>query len=72
MFGFGFLMMFLMMGLPVIVLFVLFVLGIETFQRTNRSVSAQTATSVAYPQAAQPAKAAVEFSRTCAHCGAGL
>ncbi len=67
----GFLMMFLVMGIPVILLVLLFAGGIGVLQYASHPNGANP-TGPAVPTALQTQKPSDLKARVCAHCGAGL
>lgn len=68
----GFLLMFLMMGLPVVLVVLLFAGGIGAFQYLEHSAPKQSILPYGANAGPLPEKPAGIFSRYCSHCGAGL
>lgn len=68
----GFLLMFLMMGLPVVLVVLLFAGGIGAFQYLGQSSSKQSTLPYSANVDPLPEKPAGTFSRYCSHCGVGL
>jgi uncharacterized membrane protein len=72
MFGFGLLILLLVIGLPILLVVMLFIGGSGILQRMTHPASVQQTTQNAYPSATRLSKPAEAPSRYCAHCGAGL
>jgi len=73
MFGMGFLVMLLVIGLPLLLVVVLASGLIGFLQNQNRQADVgQTPRSVAFRPVVQPGAAIATPTRYCAHCGAGL
>lgn len=72
MFGFGLLMLLLVIGLPILLVVLLYIGGTGILQRMNHPASVQQTTQPSYPITMQPSIPVETPSRYCAHCGAGL
>jgi hypothetical protein len=72
MFGLGWLMMFLLIGLPILLVVLLLFGGAGFLQRMTHPAYGQQTVQPGYSLATTPSKSVEAPSRYCAHCGAGL
>jgi hypothetical protein len=72
MFGFGLLMMLLVIGLPVLLLILLLGGAAGILQNKNQSVSTNQDQSPVYRPMLNSNASALASSRYCSHCGVGL